>query len=262
MSRGVGTQKTAAPAPESLALTTPDGVRLSALGYGQRDAPVAIVFGHGFTGSQRNPKVVGLVRHLSESAAVYTADFRGHGASGGVSTLGDREVDDLEAVLAVARARHDSVVSIGASMGGFIALRHAGLGGAVDAVVAISSPAVGSRPRMLRARLLRHAVQSQPGRRLLDLYGTRVGPFESSVTPPLDLVAAIAPVPVAIVHGERDRYVPVRDAYALYDRLGDPRRLVVLPRFGHAEAGFDEPFAQLLGRLVVDLLESRRPEPT
>ena len=142
-------------------------------------------------------------------------------------------------------------------MGGFIALRHAGLGGDVDAVVAISSPAVGTRPQMLRARLLKHAVHTRQGRRLLDLYGTRVGPFESTVTPPLDLVGEIAPVPVAIVHGERDRYVPVRDAYALYDRLAEPRRLVVLPQFGHAEAGFDEPFAELLGDLVVDLLQSR-----
>jgi pimeloyl-ACP methyl ester carboxylesterase len=241
---------------EPLALTTSDGVRLSAFAYGARDADVAVVFGHGFTGSQRNPKVVGLARSLSSRGAVYTADFRGHGASGGLSTLGAREVDDLEAVLAVARERHPTVVSVGASMGGFIALRHAGLGGPVDAVVAISSPAVGTSPEKVRARLLSRAVQTRRGRRLLDLYGTRVGPFESAVTPPLDLVGTIAPVPVAIVHGERDRYVPVRDAYALFDRLGDPRRLVVLPQFGHAEAGFDESFAVLLQELITDLLAS------
>ena len=242
---------------EPLVLTTPDGVRLSALGYGAGDAALAIVFGHGFTGSQRNPKVVGLAEHLSAGAAVYTADFRGHGASGGVSTLGAREVDDLEAVLSVARARHPTVVSIGASMGGFIALRHAGLGGEVDAVIAISSPAIGSRPETTRARLLHRAVQTRRGRRLLDLYGTHVGPFESSVIPPIDLVGAIAPIPVAIVHGERDRYVPVRDARALYERLGEPRRLVVLPQFGHAEAGFDASFAVLLEGLVTDLLATR-----
>ena len=242
---------------EPLALVTADGVTLSALAYGARDADVAIVFGHGFTGSQRNPKVVELAEHLGEMSAVYTADFRGHGASGGISTLGAREVDDLEAVLAVARDRHPTVVSVGASMGGFIALRHAGLGGTVDAVVSISSPAVSGRPQMMRARLLSRAVQTRRGRRLLDLYGTRVGPFDSAVTPPLDLVGEIAPVPVAIVHGQRDRYVPVRDAHALYERLGEPRRLVVLPGFGHAEAGFDVPFAAMLGSLVTELLAAR-----
>jgi pimeloyl-ACP methyl ester carboxylesterase len=242
---------------EPLVLVTADGVRLSSLAYGPVDADVAIVFGHGFTGSQRNPKVVGLARHLGGRFAFYTADFRGHGASGGHSTLGAREVDDLECMLAVARELHPTVVSVGASMGGFTALRHAGLGGLVDAVVSISSPAVSGHPQMMRARLLSRAVQTRRGRRLLDLYGTRVGPFESSVTPPLDLVGAIAPTPVGIIHGARDRYVPVRDAYALFDRLGDPRRLVVLPRFGHAEAGFDGDFATVLEDLVVDLLARR-----
>ena len=39
-------------------------------------------------------------------------------------------------------------------MGAFVALRHAGLGGEVDAVIAISSPAVGHVPQLPRARLL------------------------------------------------------------------------------------------------------------
>ncbi len=49
---------------------------------------VAVVFGHGFTGSQHNRKVVAFAQHLAEHGlAVYTADFRGHGESGGLSTL-------------------------------------------------------------------------------------------------------------------------------------------------------------------------------
>ena len=83
----------------------------------------------------------------------------------------------------------------------------------------------------------------------------RVDPRQAPVTsPPLDLAAEIAPIPVAIVHGRRDRYVPVSDAYALYERLGEPRRLVVLPRFGHGEAGFTDEFAVMLEALIADLL--------
>ncbi len=250
------------PAPrqtQPFILTTPDGVTLSAQRYGSVDAAAAIVFGHGFTGSQRNKKVVALACRLAERGlAVYTADFRGHGASGGLSTLGDQEIQDLEAVLALARRHHQKVVSVGASMGAFIALRHAGLGGTVDAVVAISSPAVGRDPKLLRARLLRAAALSARGRRLLDLYGTRVGSIPESITPPIDLVAQIAPTPVAIVHGRRDRYVPLADAYALYERLGEPRRLVVLREFGHGEAGFDPEFADRLYDLIGELLDGHR----
>jgi alpha-beta hydrolase superfamily lysophospholipase len=242
--------------PEPFTLTTSDGVTLSALRYGPDDADIAVVFGHGFTGSQRNKKIVALAGRLAEHGlAVYTADFRGHGASGGLSTLGDREIQDLETVLDLARRHHRKVVSVGASMGAFIALRHAGLGGSPDAVIAISSPAVGRDPKLLRARLLRRAALSARGRRLLDLYGTRVGSVAEAVTPPIDLVAGIAPVPVAIVHGERDRYVPLADAYALYERLSEPRRLVVLRDFGHGEAGFGPEFAELLTDLIADMLD-------
>jgi pimeloyl-ACP methyl ester carboxylesterase len=238
----------------ALHLITADGVALSALAYGPSEAPVAIVFGHGFTGSQRDRRVVDLVRALAARGfAVYTADFRGHGASAGRSTFGEREVHDLEAVVALARPRHERVVTVGASMGAFVALRHAGLGGKVDAVVAISSPAFSTVPKMPRARMLSRLVRSGRGRRLLAHRGTRVEPFEPVSVAPIELAPAIA-TPVAIVHGGRDRYVPLSDAEALHERLRAPRRLVVLPHFGHGEAGFGPDFADVLERLILELL--------
>ena len=224
--------------------------------YGPEDAEVAIVFGHGFTGSQHNRKVVAFAQDLSaRGLAVYTADFRGHGESGGFSTLGDREVHDLDSLVVAARSQHQQVVSVGASMGAFVALRHAGLGGDVDAVIAISSPADGREPQLRRARVLELLVRTERGRRLLVRYGTRVDPVRVPVAAaPLDLAAEIAPVPVAIVHGGRDRYVPLDDAYALYDRLGEPRRLMVLPEFGHGEAAFTPEFAARVETLVAELL--------
>jgi pimeloyl-ACP methyl ester carboxylesterase len=245
-----------------LALTTSDGVPLSVLVYGPPDAKVAVVFGHGFSGSQRNPKVVNLARHLLDRGfAVYTADFRGHGASGGRSTFGDREVEDLEAVVALARTAHTTVVTVGASMGAFAALRHVGLGGKVDAVVAISSPAYGTISNLPRARLLGRIVRSERGRRLLARRGTRAAPFEPVALPPIDVAPVISPTPVAIVHGLRDRYVPVSEAHALHDRLRAPRRLVVLPSFGHGEAGFDPGFAVMLDDLIRELLDDRLDAP-
>jgi pimeloyl-ACP methyl ester carboxylesterase len=238
-----------------IALTTTDGVALSALAYGPPDAVVAIVVGHGFTGNQRNPKLVELARALAARGfGVYTADFRGHGASSGRSTFGEQEVLDMEAVVGLARSRHERVVTVGASMGAFVALRHVGLGGKVDGVVAISSPAFGTIPRMPRARLLGRLVRSERGRRLLARHGTRVDPFAPVSVAPIELAPAIATTPIAIVHGGRDRYVPLSDAQALHERLGSPRRLVVLPHFGHGEAGFTREFADVLEQLIRELL--------
>jgi pimeloyl-ACP methyl ester carboxylesterase len=237
-----------------LQLITRDGVQLSATHYGSADAEISLAFGHGFTGSQRNPKLVELARRIARAGiAFYASDFRGHGESGGMSTLGEREVDDLDAVVAAARARHPRVVSVGASMGGLVALRHAALGGVVDAVVAISSPAPAGGPKLARARFLARMATSGSGRLLLQRYGTRVGAMASFELGPVDL-ASIAPIPVAIVHGARDRYVPLVDAHSLYEQLSEPRRLVVLPKFGHGEAGFDKPFALQLVELVRSLV--------
>jgi pimeloyl-ACP methyl ester carboxylesterase len=236
-------------------LITRDGVELSALEYGPADADIAVVFGHGFTGSQRNHKVVELVSDLvTLGFAVYTADFRGHGASAGRSTFGEKEIHDLEAILAVARRRHQRVVTVGASMGAFVALRHVGLGGEVDAVVAISSPVFGSIPSLPRARVLGRLVRSERGRRLLERRGTRTNPFATVSIPPIELAPTIAR-PVTIVHGERDRYVPLTDAHALHERLTTPHRLVVLPNFGHGEAAFGPAFADLLAGLIREMLD-------
>jgi pimeloyl-ACP methyl ester carboxylesterase len=243
-------------APTPLQITTTDGLKLSALHYGPLDAGIAVAFAHGFTGSQRNPKVVRLAQHAADAGIAFiTADLRGHGTSDGYSTLGDREINDIDAVVTAARRGHARVVSVGASMGGFIALRHAALCGGVDAVISISSPAAADTPKLPRARVLVRMARSKQGRRLLQQRGTRVADAAPITIPHVDL--SRISVPVAIVHGRRDRYVPLFDAYALYERLTEPRRIVVLPNFGHGEAAFDDVFASQLLDLVIDLAGRR-----
>ncbi len=82
-------------------------------------------------------------------------------------------------------------------------------------------------------------------------------------TSPAELALRIS-IPVAIVHGDRDPYVPVDDAVLLHDRLGGYRRLLILPGVGHAETAYTPEFAELLDSLIGDLLCSRqtgaRPE--
>ncbi len=98
---------------------------------------------HGFTGDVDRPHVRRVARAFTRYGAVVTFSFRGHGRSGGRSTVGDREVLDLAAAVAWARELgHTRVVTVGFSMGGSVVLRHAALeAGSVDAVVSVSAPA-------------------------------------------------------------------------------------------------------------------------
>ena len=237
-------------------IETEDGTELAVGVQGPLDAPVALVLAHGFSMSSADGRLGSLAAGLAGAGhAVYTFDFRGHGRSGGVSTLGDLEVLDLDAVVRLARRHeHDRVVVAGASMGGFVALRHAALIGGEDAVVGISTPATwGVSPR-LRAQALLMAVRNPLGRRILSARGTRVvGLLETPPLSPAQLAEQIA-IPVALIHGAKDPYVPVDDAVLLHERLSGPKRLVLLPEFGHAEAGYSPELVGVLGSLVEDLL--------
>ncbi|QKW11000.1 alpha/beta hydrolase [Streptomyces sp. NA04227] len=89
---------------------------------------LAVVLAHGFTGALDRPHLRRAAGVLSRYAPVITFSFRGHGGSGGRSTVGDREVLDLEAAIAWARELgYRRIVSMGFSMGGSVVLRHAAL---------------------------------------------------------------------------------------------------------------------------------------
>ncbi|HZT66222.1 MAG TPA: alpha/beta fold hydrolase [Acidimicrobiales bacterium] len=245
-----------APEPTIHRILTDDGVELAAAFRGDAAAPVGVILAHGFTMSGDGRRLNGLAAELAASGrGVYTFDFRGHGHSGGVSSLGDLEILDLDAVIRLARSQqHDKLVVVGASLGAFVALRHAALLGGEDAIVAISTPATwGISPR-LRARALLATVRHPLGRRLLSARGTRV--IDRVPVPPMspsELADRIT-IPVALVHGEQDPYVPAADSILLHQRLAGPKRLVILPRFGHAETAYSPWFAGMVDSLVDELL--------
>lgn len=100
----------------------------AAEGEMERSAAGAIVLAHGFTGALERPAVRRVAGTFTQYAAVVTLSFRGHGGSGGQSTLGDREVLDLAAAVRWARALgHQRIVTVGFSMGGSVVLRHGAL---------------------------------------------------------------------------------------------------------------------------------------
>lgn len=238
---------------------TEDGIDLALRVEGSPEAPVGLILAHGFSMSSTDRRLAALAEGLAASGhAVYSFDFRGHGRSGGVCTLGELELLDLDAVVQLARRHgHEKVVVVGASMGGFVALRHAALLGGEDALVAVSTPATwGVSPR-LRAQALLMAVRNRVGRRILSARGTRV--VESLDAPPLSpaQLADQITIPVALVHGDRDPYVPTDDAVLLYELLSGPKRLVILAGFGHAEAAYSPELAVMLGSLVEELLTAQ-----
>ncbi|MEU9170934.1 alpha/beta fold hydrolase [Streptomyces sp. NPDC048420] len=216
------------------------------------------VIAHGFTGDVDRPHVRRVAEAFARYGAVVTFSFRGHGASGGRSTVGDREVLDLAAAVAWARELgHTRVATVGFSMGGSVVLRHAALyrqehAGRTqahsDAVVSVSAPARwyyrGTAP-MRRV----HWLITRPEGRLVGRYGfrTRIHHRDWDPVPlsPVEAVPKIAPTPLLIVHGDRDGYFPLDHPRMLAQAAGDHADLWIEP-MGHAEHAADD---ELLGRI-------------
>ncbi|MEV8060292.1 alpha/beta fold hydrolase [Streptomyces antimycoticus] len=91
---------------------------------------LVLVVGHGFTGALERPALRRVASVFRQRTAVITFSFRGHGRSGGRSTVGDREVLDLAAAVRWARRLgHRRVATVGFSMGGSVVIRQAALYG-------------------------------------------------------------------------------------------------------------------------------------
>jgi pimeloyl-ACP methyl ester carboxylesterase len=220
-------------------IVTEDGIPIDAVHLpGSTD--LGIVVAHGFTQSWHRPGVWQVMRRLNRFGGVVSFDFRGHGRSGGASTLGDREIQDVDVAVAHARELgYTRIATVGFSMGASIVLRHAGLIGGVDAVVSVSGPGRwhyrGTKPM----RRVHFAIEYRLGRLFARTFlDTRIssGRWDPVPVPPADAAAKIAPTPLLIVHGDQDAFFPVDHAEQLYAAANDPRELWIVPGFGHAEA--------------------------
>lgn len=228
-------------------LSTLDGVRLHGVVLSGPPG-CAFVLCHGFCGSRRSTLPLG--RALVGLGSVYLFDFRGHGASDGVSSLGDREALDVHAAVSYARGHgNDRVVTVGASMGGIAVLREAAYFRDVDGVVSVSAPARWNGHGR-GARLSGLLVSNRAGRALARrVLNTHVSPGWSWTAPPADLVERIE-VPKVFVHGTRDRFISPAQAELLHERARPPKRLLIIDGYGHAEAGFDE---RVIGLMVTEI---------
>lgn len=235
-------------------LRTSDGIRIDGSHTPNGSFDLGIVVAHGFTGSWRERPTRRIVHVLSGFGGVLSFDFRGHGRSGGQSTVGDAEVLDLDAAVKHARSiGYRRVVTVGFSMGAAVAVRHAALHGGVDAVVAVSGPARWYYRGTRAMRQLHWAIERPAGRFVTRLAKrTRVTgrPWDPIPLPPFEATALISPVPLLVVHGDADEFFPLEHAHQLYGEAKDPKELWIVPGYGHAESAATPELIRKIGQWI------------
>jgi len=215
---------------------TSDGVDLAGVHLaGPLDGP-AFVIGHGFTHGLREPATRAVLAAFARHGAVAAVDFRGHGRSGGRSTVGRDETFDLDAAVGWAREQgYGTVTVVGFSMGAAIALRHAAVGSAPgDAVVSVSSPSRWYIRESAPMRRVQWLLESPLGLLTGRALGVRLGePWFDLPTSPVEAIGAITR-PVLLVHGTADGYFHPGHVQALH-RASVAAEVWIEPGMGHGE---------------------------
>jgi uncharacterized protein len=239
---------------------TEDGVRLAGSLLTEAGGEVGVVVVHGFNGYRTKTKIRILAEGIARRFPVLVFDLRGHGQSEGWCTGGELEaLDVLAAVEYMRRRGYRRVVTVGASLGGIAVIRAAASENAPDAVVAISTPARWGTSETKAVRRMTWIFTHPLGRTVFRrLFGTRINLEWGNPDPPVEAIERVH-VPILLIHGEDDHFFSPHDAEELYEKAPEPKRLKLIPHFGHAEDGFTEPFAAEISDEIEGLLALAPP---
>jgi len=180
-----------------------------------------VVFSHGNAGAMGHH--LGFVVWLAEAGYnVMMYDYRGFGKSGGTV---DRRgmVDDVKAAFTYARSRSDvntdRLVSFGHS-----------LGGAKSVTALAEAPIKG-----LRAIITDGAFSSY--RSMAKVIAGQVGAnVVTDELAPKDYVGKLSPVPLLIVHGEKDEVVPISEGRVLFEAAHEPKTFFAVKSGHHGDS--------------------------
>lgn len=224
---------------ESITLETADALKLSGWWLPRPESRSVVIGCHGHLGAKH--ELLGIGTGLWRAGHnVLLFDFRGRGHSDPwPNTLVSREVDDLGAAVAYARARlpDGQIGVIGFSMGAAVTLLAAAREPAIAAVVADSS--FTSATEVVAARL--RQVLRVPADPLVAITSTLVERrhgYRLSQVRPIDAVRSIAPRPVFIIHATNDSIIPIAHAHHLFAAAGEPKELWVCDNVDHCGAYF------------------------
>lgn len=219
---------------EDVWIPAPDGSRLHALYLPtQGRARAAILFLHG--NAENVSSHVYAVNWLpAQGYSVLAPDYRGYGRSEGKADV-DAVHEDAHVALAWLAAREPSsrLVVYGQSLGGSVALRLAADAPQRERIAAVVAESAFSSYRGIAREKLAQAWLTWPLQWPLSY-------LVSDRYSAIDEIERISPIPLLLIHGQRDPVVDAGHSEELYAAAKEPKGLWRIPEGRHIDALRDE----------------------
>ena len=186
---------------------------------------------------------------------VLAFDYRGYGGSEGRPTLAGVQLD-IDAAMRVLLERPDvdpeRIIVFGQSLGGALAIYYVAHSKYRDNIRAVVADSAFADYRMVAKEKMADFFITWPLQWLPDY-------TVDNDYAPRAAVAAIAPIPLLLIHGEDDSIVSPRHSKLLYDAAREPKAYWEIPDRGHIQALRD---AGVRKRLTDFLLRQTVDRPT
>ena len=246
-----------ATAAEDVWLTAADGSALHALYLPADGSPRAtLLYLHG-NAENLSSHIHAVTWLPAQGYSVLALDYRGFGRSKGTASIAAVH-EDAESALAWLVARdsdtHLPVILYGQSLGGSVAVRLAARTALRDRIAAVvaESPFASYRG-IAREKLAQFSLTWPLQVPLSWLISDRYAA--------LDVVADLAPIPLLLIHGERDAVVDAQHSQRLFDAARDPRDLWRIPEGGHIDATRQPEVRRRLLEFLAAASSRGRPAP-
>lgn len=173
---------------------------------------------------------------------VFLPDYRGYGNSEGKPTLAGVQ-DDLNSAMKYLLQRKDidteRIVILAQSLGGALAIYNVAHSPYRKKIKALISESAFSDYRSLTREKLASFWLSWPLQWPLSFL------IDNDYSP-LQAVSHISPIPLLIIHGDKDNVVPLAHGRILFDAAAQPREMWVVSNGGHIEAFRHNEYRQRL----------------
>lgn len=240
---------------EDVWLTAADGQQLHALLMPAQGQPRAtLLFLHG--NAENLSSHARIMTWLpAQGYAVLALDYRGFGRSQGEAGVAEIHADAEAALawlVAQGRDRTGPLVVYGQSIGASVAIRFVAGSPLRNHVAALIADSPFSSYRGIAREKLDAVWLTWPLQWPLSLL---ISDRHSAI----DVVADLSPIPLLLVHGERDLVVPASHSQRLYDVAREPKALWLIPDGKHIDAPRREAMRARLLEFLDGIVQPAKP---